>query len=226
MICLISDFDGTLYDDNLINNINSVKNFINDGNIFVIATGRVFESIKNKTKELDIPYSYLICSDGSVIYDKNDKVIYNKYLDSNIKDEIINKLQNDKRVSLINLDNNCKLIECSSHNASRIVAKTYIEKDNYDIIEELKKIYPNLKIYKSPNWINISFETKDNAIKYLESIIKLDKIYAVGDSVNDIEMIEKYNGYIMEKNTINFNHNYKVVSSVESLINIIKTSEN
>lgn len=226
MVCLISDFDGTFYDDNFINNINSVKNFINDENIFVIATGRVFESIKDKTRELDIPYSYLICSDGAVIYDKNDQVIYNKHLDNNIKDEIVNKLQSDKRVSLINLDNNCKLIECSSNDASRIVAKTYMEKDSYDIIDELKRTYPNLKIYKSPNWINVSFETKDNAIKYLESIINLDKLYVIGDSENDIEMIEKYNGYIMAKNTIKFNHNYKVVSSVEDLINIIKTSKN
>lgn len=224
MICLISDFDGTLYDDNLINNIESVRKFIDDGNIFVIATGRVFESIKRKTLELNIPYTYLICSDGSAIYDNNDNMIYNKYLSNSIKDELNNFLESDKRVSLINYDDNCKLLLNITNNISRIVAKTYNDLDSYTIIDTLKEKYPNLKIYKSPNWINISYETKDNAIKYLEKLIKIDKIYVIGDSDNDIEMIEKYNGYIMKKNTLTSKKNYKVIDSVEKLINIIKTS--
>ena len=32
MKCLISDFDGTLYDNNFINNLKSIKEFIDDGN--------------------------------------------------------------------------------------------------------------------------------------------------------------------------------------------------
>ena len=48
MKCLISDFDGTLYDNNFINNLKSIKEFIDDGNIFVVATGRTFKNIKKK----------------------------------------------------------------------------------------------------------------------------------------------------------------------------------
>lgn len=222
MICLVSDFDGTLYDDNFLNNLKSVREFMEDGNIFVIATGRTFQNIKAKTQELNIPYDYLICSDGAAIYDKNDNLIYNKYLDKKIKEGIIQDLKNDKRVKTIMFDDNNDLISNIEADTSRILVKTHNDLDNVNIINQLHRTYRLLKIYKSPNWINISYETKDVAISYLEKIITPSKLYVVGDSDNDIEMIEKYDGYIMKKNSSNANNNYKVIDSIENLIHIIK----
>lgn len=222
MICLVSDFDGTLYDDNFLNNLKSVRKFMNDNNIFVIATGRTFQNIKAKTQELNIPYDYLICSDGAAIYDKGDNLIYNKYLDKKIKEDIIQDLKNDKRVKTIMLDDNNDLISNIEVDTSRILVKTYNDFDYADIINQLRQTYSLLKIYKSPNWINISYETKDVAISYLEKIISPSKLYVVGDSDNDIEMIEKYDGYIMKKNNSCVNNNYKVIDSIENLIHIIK----
>lgn len=222
MICLVSDFDGTLYDDNFLNNLRSVREFMEDGNIFVIATGRTFKNIKAKTQELNIPYDYLICSDGAAIYDKNDNLIYNKYLDKKIKEGIIQDLKNDKRVKTIMFDDNNDLISNIEEDTSRILVKTYNDLDNVDIIDQLHQTYRLLKIYKSPNWINISYETKDVAISYLEMIITPSKLYVVGDSDNDIEMIDKYDGYIMKKNSYHVNNNYKVIDSIENLIHIIK----
>ena len=224
MKCLISDFDGTLYDGNFINNLKSIKEFIDDGNMFVIATGRTFKNIKNKIVEAGISYNYLICSDGASIFDSNDNIIYNKYLDNDLKEKLTLRFQNDKRVSLINYDNNFELNGDVTQDTSRILIKTYKKTDYIQIIDELKKEYPYLKIYKSPNWINISIETKDVAITYLEKIIQIDKIYVVGDSYNDIEMISKYDGYIMANNTLDNDYNYKRVDTIEKLIDIIKTS--
>lgn len=222
MKCLISDFDGTLYDGNFINNLKSIKEFIDDGNMFVIATGRTFKNIKNKIVEAGISYNYLICSDGASIFDSNDNIIYNKYLDNDLKEKLTLRFQNDKRVSLINYDNNFELNGDVTQDTSRILIKTYKKTDYIQIIDELKKEYPYLKIYKSPNWINISIETKDVAVTYLEGLMQIDKIYVVGDGYNDIEMINKYDGYIMKNNTLDNTHNYKMVDSIEKLINIIK----
>ena len=224
MKCLISDFDGTFYDNNFINNLKSIKEFIDDGNIFVVATGRTFKNIKKKIVEVGIPYNYLICSDGASIFDSNDNVIYNKYLDNDLKEKLTLRFKNDKRVSLINYDNNFELNGDVTQDTSRILIKTYKKTDYIQIIDELKKDYPYLKIYKSPNWINISIETKDVAITYLEKIIQIDKIYVVGDSYNDIEMISKYDGYIMANNTLDNDYNYKRVDTIEKLIDVIKTS--
>ena len=58
----------------------------------------------------------------------------------------------------------------------------------------------------------------------MEKIIQIDKIYVVGDSYNDIEMISKYDGYIMANNTLDNDYNYKRVDTIEKLIDIIKTS--
>lgn len=55
-------------------------------------------------------------------------------------------------------------------------------------------------------------------------MLGLNKIYVVGDSYNDIEMISKYDGYIMENNTLDNDYNYKRVDTIEKLIDIIKTS--
>ena len=84
MKCLISDFDGTLYDNNFINNLKSIKEFIDDGNIFVVATGRTFKNIKKKIVEAGIPYNYLICNNGLTIFDDKNNLIYSQKL--NVED--------------------------------------------------------------------------------------------------------------------------------------------
>lgn len=218
MICLISDFDGTLYDGNFNKNLKSIKEFMSNKNVFIIATGRTFKSIKNKINEFMIPYDFLICSDGAVIYDKMDNVIYSKYISNDLKKMIISDLK-DKKIKLITFDNNFEITDNINENISRILIKTYNEETTCSLIKEVSKKYVDLMVYKSTNWINISTENKVDAIKYLERIIKAQKIYVIGDSCNDVKMLEEYDGYVVRNNTLN--KGYKVVNSVEHLINLI-----
>ena len=101
MKCVISDFDGTLFCDDLNENLNSINNFVNDGNIFIIATGRTYESIKNEVNKYNIPCSYLICSDGSCIYDKENNLIYSNYFSDNQKNNITEIIKENKKISCI-----------------------------------------------------------------------------------------------------------------------------
>ena len=218
MICLISDFDGTLYDGNFNKNLKSIKEFMSNKNVFIIATGRTFKSIKNKINEFMIPYDFLICSDGAVIYDKMDNVIYSKYISNDLKKMIISDLK-DKKIKLMTFDNNFEITDNINENISRILIKTYNEETTCSLIKEVSKKYVDLMVYKSTNWINISTENKVDAIKYLERIIKAQKIYVIGDSCNDVKMLEEYDGYVVRNNTLN--KGYKVVNSVEHLINLI-----
>ena len=60
MKVIASDFDNTLFvkdEDNMKKNIEAVDNFINEGNIFIIITGRSFTNIK---KDLSIDKSFII----------------------------------------------------------------------------------------------------------------------------------------------------------------------
>ena len=68
MKLLVSDFDGTFDSRNsksaIDKNIEAIKRFRDQGNIFAIATGRHYESIRKKIEKYQIPYDYLVCADG------------------------------------------------------------------------------------------------------------------------------------------------------------------
>lgn len=219
MKCLISDFDGTLYDDNFINNIKSVREFVATGNSFIINTGRTFENIKRAISSYDIPYKYLICSDGAAIYNENDEMIYSKYLSDDIKKEIISFLKSHIEIKKRAYDNNYMLTDNSDEKISRCFGTTLDKKKDQILADELNQ-KPYLKAYLSTYWINVLDKkiNKKEAIKYLEP--SLGQIYSVGDSINDIEMLQSYHGYVMAKNEIG-DCDLPVVLSVEELINKI-----
>lgn len=80
---LVSDYDMTLkviYDfknDFLIKaNIEAIRELINNGHIFMLNTGRDYNSIKEEVDKNHIPYNYLACNDGTILLDENDKLIH------------------------------------------------------------------------------------------------------------------------------------------------------
>ncbi len=222
MKSIISDFDGTLHDQNFEKNIESIKKFVSSGNIFIINTGRTYESIYNAIKDYAIPYKYLICGDGAVIYDKSGHKIYDKYIDDTLKKQILESLTKYKDTREIVFDNNYTLIQNSNEKISRAFIKLTDIKSDQKIADELNN-NKNIKSYLSAHWINISSKeiNKMVAIEYLEKKENLGTIYTIGDSVNDIEMLLKYNGYLMKINELKDDYHIPVVSSVEELIEII-----
>ncbi len=80
MKLLVSDYDQTLTVGDINKNIEMISKFVKKNNYFVIATGRNYKSIMNEIKKLEIPYQFLICNDGSIIFDKNNKEIYRNNL--------------------------------------------------------------------------------------------------------------------------------------------------
>ena len=76
MKILGSDFDNTIYflEDSLKTNknVSSIRKYVSEGNIFIIITGRTYSEIKPDLNKIDIPYTYLICGDGALIFDSTD----------------------------------------------------------------------------------------------------------------------------------------------------------
>ena len=76
MKVLASDFDNTIFflEDELKtkNNVEAIRKFIINGNIFCLITGRTYMEIKEELNRLNLPYSYLICGDGALIFDNLD----------------------------------------------------------------------------------------------------------------------------------------------------------
>ena len=59
---VFSDYDGTLNtgEEDMIKNIQAIQEFMNNGNLFVIATGRSYLDLKRKLESYPIPFDYLI----------------------------------------------------------------------------------------------------------------------------------------------------------------------
>lgn len=199
MLLLASDYDKTLktteYDLRL--NIKFLKKFIDNGNIFLLNTGRPYESIKREIDKYDIPFNFLGCNDGNIMFDNSSNILYTADMNNNLYNElnyICDKFKilvkpiifNDKilEFELITLHID-KIFWLELHKFMikyKLCFKVFKESDGYHIY-----IYSNLINKKTP----IEYLKKSFDISYSD-------IYTIGDHYNDLEMIRDYNGYSMK----------------------------
>ena len=203
MQIIASDFDNTIYyegrDELNKKNIESIRKFINEGNIFIIITGRNFTRLKKTIDENNIPYTYLVCEDGAKLFNSEDICIDSTYLD---EEEIVRVKQvlEDLKADYY-LDDGYK--ETNSHpDCVKIVVRTSSLDEKEKILNEIyDKI--NVHIYASRNHVNIIHKTvnKEYALRRLFDREKLDysKLHTVGDDLNDYEMLKAFDGVIMEE---------------------------
>lgn len=233
---LISDYDGTLkpFDENpnfienytFNKNIHEVNNFVKQGNLFMISTGRSTESIKKEIQKYKILYNYLSSYNGRVVLDKDNKLINAKYIDENFIKEINSIKENIKDIMLYNEFG--KTIEKNN------LIYIYITVDNLkickEIIEKIEVKYPNIKIsynYLLKRMVIRTEFNKSLGIKKLlekENIsISKENIFTIGDESNDLEMLNDYNGYhvLLSNPNLYLNIN-NPISSVHKLIKKIK----
>ena len=179
-------------------NINSIRRFINLGNLFCIITGRNYSSLKNELQKNSIPYSYLICEDGAQIFNNVDYCINTIYLSENKVDKIIAILE----------ENNCKYYLDDGYNETTN-KNDCVKVVGYDYDDGIKKVLNELNefsyAYLSTEHINITDKSanKYNSLKKLVEIEKLDMhdLFTIGDSENDYEMLKKLDGVLMTKHS-------------------------
>jgi len=191
MKILVSDFDLTLFDNNYDENIEIINSLTENDNIFVIATGRSIELLKKDLKKIN--FKYLICSDGSVILDDKFNILKSIVFDKKIITEIITLLKNDSNLINLKIDENINGI-------SGVYA---VFNDLGYAREKLNYIISHYDVngYVSTHGINIINKgvSKVTGIEYIKKLINVEDndIYTIGDNVNDLEMISKYNGYMI-----------------------------
>ena len=227
MKVLVSDYDKTFYlnDYDVIKNINVVKEFRQNDNLFVIATGRSYMDFKKKVHKYNLEYDYVLLNHGSTIIDKDDNILFNTY----IKNTDIDKLKMDLHLE--------KSIEhfCCSKLDSRVnfdypnltkIAVRYLPLVNISKIKEIiENKYSNINAYLvSINMLEIISKdiNKAKAISILIDKLNIDKksVYTIGDGETDIKMIKDYNGYAM-KNSID-ELKKEAIEEVESVSKLIK----
>lgn len=232
---LVVDYDRTLFINNsdMLNNINSINKFRENGNIFIIATGRTYNSLKKEIDKYNIEYDYLILNHGSLVIKKDKSTLFHYKIDKNILFDITNYLSKYKPKSVMYSYYTENTNDINNPDISKITIgfQKDIETFKKVMMDVVKKYNNKLNIYFTQNYEIelISKETnKSRAIDLLmkKANFKKENIYTIGDSYTDIDMINDYNGSCMEKSIdiLKNNKNIKKYSSVSVLIKDILNS--
>lgn len=220
MKTLISDFDKTLFDKNYFINIKKVNEFVEKGNMFIIATGRNITSLKREIEGKDIKFSYLICNDGGIIFDKNLNIIYREDIDSKIAIKIFDELEKNNCISDVYMDDCFVYTKNKKCKINRILAKPLDIGRTNKLLDSINNKYNNVFGYASSNWLNINNKkvNKGSSIKKLEKLVDLGEIYTIGDNINDISMNKLYNSFsIKGNNELEKNSKYIVNNFIEAI---------
>ena len=203
MKILASDFDETIYylDNPEKNKMNceAIRNFVANGNIFCIITGRNYTDLKQLLIANNIPYSYLICEDGAKIFNNMDYCLDTVLLDENDIKQIVQIIEEynwdyylDDGYNHTNNYNDCV----------KIVINCIDEEDKRKTVDIIKQ-RTNVHIYASRTHVNIIHRSvnKKHALQKLINLEKLDynNLYVIGDNDNDYEMLKSFNGGVMKR---------------------------
>jgi hypothetical protein len=231
MKILASDFDKTLFTSDYKKNILKINEFVDKGNIFIIATGRNITHLKEDINGHNIKYEYLICNDGAIIFDKDHNVVYRKDIDPEIVKPIFDILSKDKNIMFATIDDSVNYVNNTEMPANAILGRPFDIDEAENVLSEILNKYPSVNGYTSDNWVNItdSMTSKGNAVKIIQEMLNIEKedVYTVGDNINDISMNEIYNGYAMEDGHPELIRISKgTTTSVSNLIDLIYENDN
>jgi len=227
---LVSDYDDTIKTSNVFItklNFNAIKKFRENGNKFVVASGRDYKSLSKALSFYNCEYDGLICNDGSVGFDSNGKVIYEQKLDENLVNNLSYYFDNNGNKYIYHYQMyNSFGYTSTNKNIIEFVIVPKLFKNIKPLIKEIQTYFPDLHINKFNNAIYIRKNySKSDGIKIISKNLNIlkENIYTIGDWKNDYEMIRDYNGY-----NVFFSHPslYKVsdgtVTSVSHLVKKLK----
>lgn len=207
MKAFASDFDGTLYfgleegfhEEDLL----AIQKYQKQGNLFGICTGRAIIGMDRTVKDL-ISFDFYILNSGARILDKNRNVIYEKritreqvckiyeYVDSSYEFKVVSdsvyilNAETDRHIQL----NDIKELEEESYYSISIM--TGSEKEAHTLYTLLLSSMDDISVMQNKNGVDIAAKgcTKGSAIEYYKEYANLEMIAGIGDSYNDISMLE------------------------------------
>ena len=208
MKLLVCDFDGTYFtnEESIKKNNNYINKWINDGNIFMLSSGRSYKSLKKMTDLYNIKYNYLSCCDGSILYDNKGNIMTKYDLNNNILKEFLS-LKNYVKIERIQYSyhddyypkrHKGNLIGCNLVIKNIDITNNYLNKWN-----ELELNNPNYDFLAYPHdeityyCLKNKGINKSTTVSYLEKQLNINynDIIVFGDNENDYVMLSNYHSY-------------------------------
>ncbi len=208
LIC--TDLDGTfIYDGDLVEkNLRAIDYYMQNGGLFTVCTGRTAGYLKKTFGERLRFNTYLVCLNGTQIYDsENDVILYNKTFEREDIEDISDFEKCCLRMNLYSKEGDYERI--AEVPADENINKIVIVLRTVDETQKLRKKL--IERYGNICELNQSWDTgiellpknsgKGMAIKWLRERLKneVKTIIACGDYENDITMIKEADiGYAVE----------------------------
>lgn len=207
MKILISDFDLSLYnkEEDFNKVIQEIQKFRKQGNLFIIATGRNITNLLKVIGPYEVFYDYLICGDGTKIFDQHLSELYSEYITHKNRRDIINTLNSSDVINRVYIDDGYYMYDDNYDMDGTVILATFLEnkrKETNELLNEIVEKYPDVSGYISCKWVNI-INCNTNKSTAIHKLIELknwnkEDIYTFGDEINDYFMIKDFNGYMQE----------------------------
>ncbi|MFR4161900.1 MAG: Cof-type HAD-IIB family hydrolase [Paraclostridium sordellii] len=215
---IFCDLDGTLYHNGISKeDSKAIEDIEKEGIKFNIATGRIFvQAVKMIENDIDMN-GYYICENGSYIYDSNKNLVFRGTIDDNIVKKVIAEYDSDDATMYFKYDGKVVLLKenkfFTTYSNDYIVDENFSQKDSYnDLVGNIGIVSQNIdELYRLESFfieefndvLDIYFSSehtlnlvpkgvsKHEGIKKVCEILgaNLDEIATIGDSPNDISML-------------------------------------
>ena len=251
MKLLASDFDNTLLFDNQMkdNDVKAIHQFQEEGHLFGICSGRSLEGILRPSVPYGIDYDFYILLSGALIVSKKKEVLFEKKVPLSLVKEIFAFL-NEKDLSVVVEDTMYKIFKTKEkdHHGIYLNSLDELKVENVNAFSfhfaedeiELATFYTQkihkqygdvIEAYQNNRHIDLAAKgcSKGQGIQFIQDYFHLpkDNIYAIGDSWNDLPMLDAV------KNSYTFtyaddkvkNHALHIVSSLAKCIEDIQNEK-
>ncbi len=201
-------------------NLEALKQMQAKGHKVVLCTGRNHIDIQPVIKHIPIPYDYMVLCNGSYICDKQGHILYEDHIDSNVGKKLIQEIRDRKHYTVmfcddegcyVLVDGKTKTLELNGlddydedfdlllNHAKRFYMLSINDQDlSIEKVKEMQSYinqnYPELETHLNQQYLDISPKdhNKGTGLKKLLSLLDEEyESYAIGDSYNDLSMIEQ-----------------------------------
>lgn len=221
MKLLATDFDGTLkYASRIMDeDLEKIKEWKQAGNLFVICTGRSFESISQQQQEYNLPVDYFVTNNGGMVFDKNGTELMANYLDlmmavdlvyvakemEDVVSVVVNDGVNRYKYTIDASINDPRYGHLSSNiedpedfmklsRIAQVVISCTETQRAINLAEDINMFFGEFVTAYANNFV-VDIVPKDiskaDGLEFLAEYegIHLDDIYTIGDSYNDVPML-------------------------------------